>query len=79
MNDTPEDQRQAAQELGAKVQELRSEVGRLAELVDGLKENLNRGLGRIVLQGLISTLLFIPIIGTTIYVAVRLALRKSNR
>lgn len=78
MDDTPEDQRQAAQELGAKVQELKSEVGRLAELVDGLKENLNRGLGRIVLQGLISSLIFLPVIGTTIYVAVRLALRKSN-
>lgn len=78
MDDTPEDQRQAAQELGAKVQELRSEVSRLAELVDGLKENLNQGLGRIVLQGLISSLIFLPVIGTTIYVAIRLALRKSN-
>lgn len=78
MDDTPEDQRQAAQELGAKVQELKSEVGRLAELVDGLKENLNQGLGRIVLQGLISSLIFLPVIGTTIYVAIRLALRKSN-
>lgn len=63
---------------GITAEELREESQRFRQAADAMNEAMGKSFTRIMLSALASSLMYVPVIGITVYVTVRLALKKRS-
>jgi hypothetical protein len=73
------EEREAAQELEEKAEELRRAADRLGEMVDGLNIAMGRSILRAWVFAVVNTLILLPLIVLGSYLGLRLALKKDAK
>lgn len=63
---------------GITAEELREESQRFRQAADAMNEAMGKSFTRIMLSALAPSLMYVPVIGITVYVTVRLALKKRS-